>query len=175
MKTLYYTSLFAILLFATTSCFNKGEKHIPVEENPVIIHDTITVYEDMDGNTITDQQAQKELERLGLDGSRGQNVQVSNTGDIQRLNKFSVIVATLAEEKGVDKLKKTFEKAGVYHFVVKNPSNRYYFVVHSSDSEQEAIRARAEFILDNAKDKSRAEIWQQHHIFVIDAFILEKK
>lgn len=165
MKAIFYTTLLALLVLGSTSCLKSRPPK--TEDSPLIVHDTPARSSE-----------EQQLDERGLGGNvrkELQNVKVVNTGDIQKLKKYSVVVATLTQPKGIEALKKFFDRDGIQHFVVKNPQGRYYFVVSSSDSEEEAMKARANFLLANTVNKSRQDIWEQYYIQLTDTFILEKE
>lgn len=102
------------------------------------------------------------------------NVVTSNPSNAGQLKKYSVVVSTLSKQDGVDKLSKSLDKTGINYFVVKS-GGLFMFVVASSDSEADAIKARKDFLLKTTLDKSRQQIWNDYEIEVTDAYILEKK
>lgn len=176
MKTYLYTSLLLVLtLFATTSCSKRkvDSSENVSESTTIIIRDTISSSE------LSEQEINKQLEKEGLDASprkEHSSVTVVDPEHFSKLKKYNVVVATLSQPKGVEKLKKSFDKAGVDYFVVKSLSGRlFHFIVHSSDSEAEAIKARGKFLLENVVDKTRQEIWNEHEIYMTDTYILIKK
>lgn len=158
MKIYFYTTLLTILFLGLFSCVKKQSE--PVEDNPVIVYDTPAR-----GEVIEDHQS----------GAREtQHVQSFKTDNYNQLKRYNVIVATLTQSNGIEALKRFFERDGIDYFVVRNPSGSYYFIIHSSDSEDAAMKARSEFLVRNAVNKSRNDIWQQYYIQLTDAFIFEK-
>lgn len=168
MRAIVCTTLFIFFTLFTVSCVKKAAPE--VVDSPVIVHD---------GNAPAraDVDSRDRLDELGMGGEvrkDKQNVKVVNTGDIKKLKKYSVVVATLTKQKGIRALEGFFKRDGVEHFVVKNPQGRYYFIISSSDSEEVAMRARADFLIEHTVNKSRKDIWEQYYIQLTDTFILEK-
>lgn len=163
MRALFYTTLLSFLVLASVSCVRK--EPAKTEDSPVIMEDTPA--RGVGGQNTNGLGGEVKRER--------QNVKVVNTGDIQKLKKYSAVVATLTQPKGIEALKQFFERDGIKYFVVKNPQNRYYFIISSSDSEDEVLQARASFLIANTVDKSRRDIWEKYYIQLTDIFILEKE
>lgn len=165
MKINFYTALLTILFLGLFSCVKKQPKQI--EDDSIIVYDTPAR-----GEVVEDiQSADKEMQPVA---NEGQNVQSFKTDNYNQLKKYNVIVATLTQYNGVEALERFFDRDGIDYFVVKNPSGSYYFIIHSSDSEDAAMKARSEFLVRNVVNKSRNDIWQQYYIQLTDAFILEK-
>lgn len=169
MKALFYTTLLSLLVFASASCVKKAP--VQTVDSPVTVEDT-------PARSNEGQDPRQKLNELGMGGDvkrEKQNVKVVNTGDIQKLKKYSVVVATLTQPKGIESLKQFFDRDGIKHFVVQNPQGRYYFIISSSDSEEEVMKARANFLIENTVNKSRQDIWEKYYIQLTDTFILEKE
>lgn len=167
MRAIFYTTLLFTLTFLSVSCVKKEAQE--VADSPVIVHDVESDTPARSGDI-----ADVESNNAGV-RREVQNVKVVNEGDIQRLKKYSVVVATLTKQYGINALKKFFERDGIDYFVVKNPKGQYYFVISSSDSEEVAMKARADFLIKHTVDKSRKDIWEQYYIQLTDTFILEKE
>lgn len=167
MRAIFYTTLLFVMTFLTVSCVKKEAQE--VADSPVIVHDVESDTPARSGDVANGQASNDGVRR------EVQNVKVVNQGDIQRLKKYSVVVATLTKQYGINALKKFFERDGIDHFVVKNPKGQYYFIISSSDSEEVAMKARADFLIKHTVDKSRKDIWEQYYIQLTDTFILEKE
>lgn len=169
MKALFYTTLLFLIIFTSASCVKRAADE--TKDSPVIVHDTPA----RSGEELDPRQRLNELGMGGEVRRERQNIKVVNTGDIQKLKKYSAVVATLTQQKGIEALKQFFNRDGIQHFVVKNPQGRYYFVISSSDSEEEVMKARANFLIAHTVNKSREDIWRQYYIQLTDTFILEKE
>lgn len=171
MRAIFYTTLLICTTFFAASCVKKTKPE--VESSSVIVHDGGTPARSGEG-----QDSRQRLDEIGMGGDvkrEKQNVKVVNTGDVQKLKKYSVVVATLTKQKGITALQRFFDRDGIQHFVIKNPQGRYYFVIASSDSEEVAMEARANFLIEHTVNKSRKDIWEQYYIQLTDTFILEKE
>lgn len=158
MKTIFYTTLFSFLLLGLfSSCVKKTPKE--TEDAAVIVYDTPARSE-----TVQTQEVKKEVEKTPF----------FRTDDYYKLKKYSVVAATLTQPNGVNALKSFFDRDGINHFVVRGPESKYFFIIYSSDSEEDAMRARSEFLVRNTVNKSRDDIWHQYYIQLTDTFILEK-
>ena len=159
MKIIFYTASLSVLLSGLfLSCMRK--KIEATEDSAVMVYDTPAR-----GQIITDQEERADKKEEGLS---------FKTDDYNKLKKYSVIVATLTQPRGVEALRNFFDRDGIDYFVVRGPENKYHFIIHSSDSEEVAMKARGEFLIRNTVDKSRDDIWHQYYIHLTDTFILEK-
>lgn len=161
MKAIFYTTLLSFFLLGLSFCTKKVKS---VEDSEVIVYDTPARGEDTDQQQSTDQE-----ERRGQE-----NTLSFKTDDFYKLKRYNVVVATLTQPNGVEALKRFFERDGIDYFVVRSPEGKYYFMVHSSDSEEAAMDARSAFLVRTTVDKSRQELWHQYYVQLTDAFILER-
>lgn len=156
------------LLFSVASCNKRTEE--AKEDDELIVYETPAkdaLGEEIDAlaNADTIKNVKKTTAK----------VSTLKKEDAKKLMRYNVVVATLTQQSGVDKLSKSFDKAGIFYFVVKDRSGYYMFVVGSSDSLEDAIADRKEFLLQATLDKTRKQIWNQFDIEVTDAYIMERR
>lgn len=164
MKAILHTILLSLFCFLfSTSCVKKAQEQ--PDTAPVVVHED----NNAPRNDISNVPAKPEPPR-----EAPRKTSIKNIQDVSQLKKYSVVAATLTQPNGIAALKDFFDRDGIDYAVVRNPSGSYYFVIATSDSEEEAVKARGVFLLQSTVDKSREDIWQRYYIQLTDAFIMER-
>lgn len=147
-------------------------------KSAVILYDTTVVL--YDTTYVTKEQwkraekineiAEVEKEKLGES-----SVASVKTTEFTEVKRYNVVVASLAKEEGVKRLKAAFDQEGIKYIVVKNNSGSLsQFVIYSADTREAAVAARKKF-MEKYGNKSSGDIWKQFGITLRDSYIWEKK
>lgn len=201
MKNYLYRLLVIGGVLFTSSCVKETltEQKNSVDNDPVIIHDTIYMSQEEWDRFSEDLLKRKDSSVIEYDtmymakeewtkaksGKKevevekqklGENPVASiKTTDFTEVRKYNVVVASLAKEEGVKRLKAAFDQAGIKHIVVKNKTGGLsHFVIYSSDTREEAVAARKR-LMDEYANKSTSDVWKQFGITMKDSYIWEKK
>lgn len=98
---------------------------------------------------------------------------ISSSKYTKHLKEFNIIVATLSNIDGVNRLKKQLDSDGQNNLIVRNKEGLYYIVLGSYDNEKDAV-INAKAILDKyTRYYLKDELMRRYGIPFTDIWILE--